>query len=400
MSELVFDQEWMAILEAMGSLPMVDTVSLSFRVPVPLPVQAFTALLKLSASSLETLILSGLQLSTSKVPTCSSSRRTSDESLEDPLEGLIHACQSHGSLTTIQVCRYRPVKTTVTKDGSTADPLFRALLQLPRLRVLHIEKSDIFSDPMVLDMVCRSPIPTLKLGDLERSTRLEQYLPSMAASLEENAKLKELIIHHTLQGDSLVAMAQFLRTNTSLQTVSLRIHSNDFGTHLAVALGHNTTLQSLGLDLMADRKSFRQNLTLMATSWGNNHHSSLTTLKLDARGIGHLGSSAILQNPIGKMLREDNFVLEHLLINRDTIPLHQDVLFYLKLNQLGRNHFLRRRRPRNVSEELGLVASRNGRNHTFREEWVEMLIQNKADVRVLHYFISRNPLILPVAPPV
>ena len=183
MSELVFDQEWMAILEAMGSLPMVDTVSLSFRVPVPLPVQAFTALLKLSASSLETLILSGLQLSTSKVPTCSSSRRTSDESLEDPLEGLIHACQSHGSLTTIQVCRYRPVKTTVTKDGSTADPLFRALLQLPRLRVLHIEKSDIFSDPMVLDMVCRSPIPTLKLGDLERSTRLEQYLPSMAASL-------------------------------------------------------------------------------------------------------------------------------------------------------------------------------------------------------------------------
>lgn len=74
MSELVFDQEWMAILEAMGSLPLVHTISLSFRVSVPIPIQAFTTLMRLTASSsssLETLNLSGLQLSTAKIPSSS-----------------------------------------------------------------------------------------------------------------------------------------------------------------------------------------------------------------------------------------------------------------------------------------------------------------------------------------
>lgn len=324
----------------------------------------------------------------------------------------MEASRQHQILKTVHVSRYRPFRSTaattamVIEDAakSTADPLFRALLQLPHLRLLHIEKTDIFSDPTLLGMICRTgPMPTLKLGDLDRKIRLERYLPSMAAHLVGNHKLQELVVHHTLKSEkdgNLAGIAQLLRDNTSLCSVSLRINSNEFGTHLATALGGNTSLQSLTLDLMADRRVFRNNLKVMAAAWGHNHSTALKKLKLDARGIL---SPTILQDSFGKMLRDDNFVLEHLQINRGTMPLSLDVLFYLKLNQLGRNRFLRRQ-PRHgsgdeVPQELGLIAKHNRNGHDFRGEWVQMLIENKEDLRLLHYFISRNPLILPTLVP-
>ena len=412
MSELVFDQEWMAILEAMGSLPLIHTISLSFRVSVPIPIQAFTALIKLTASSsLETLNLSGLQLSTAKIPSHSTTNKPTKALPQadhdgDPVNELMEASRQHQSLKTVYVSRYRPFRSTAAttlliEDAaqSTADPLFRALLQLPHLRMLHIEKTDIFSDPALLGMICRtSPMPTLKIGDLDRKIRLERYLPSMGEYLEGNHKLQELVVHHTLKSEkdgNLAAVAQLLRDNTSLCSVSLRINSNDFGTHLATALGGNTSLQSLTLDLMADRRVFRNNLKVMTAAWGDNHNTALKKLKVDARVIR---SPAILQDSLGKMLRDDNFVLEHLHINRGTMPLSQDVLFYLKLNKLGRNRFLRRQQRCGTSDEvpleLGLIAIHKSNGHDFRGEWVQMLIENKGDLRLLHYFISRNPLIL------
>ena len=437
----------------MGSLPYIHQISLSFRVPVPLPIQAFTRLIEL-ATPLVTLNLSGLQLSTKEIPTKRSSSATTTKEKhhdnnnngtssdqEGPVEALIRAFQNHTNLKNIQLCRYRPVKsssspsrTTISNhnESDARDPLLQALCKVPQLNVFHLERTDIFTDATVLDLICRGPFPSLKIGTLERSIHLEHYLPFMGTSLAANTKLTELVVHHLLQDSALTALSQVLRHNPTIQKSALRIQSNEFGRISALTLQHNATLKSLELNVLGcDRSSFRKQTGLLAHALGANHRSALTTLKLDCKSVR---SSNMLTDPFLKVLRHDNFVLQNLVINRNTVPLNGDVLFYLKLNQLRRNHFLRRDVDEeenardgdnnNSGHELGLIAAAH--NYTsssaisneaattttttasntaaaanttstqdFRTEWIQMLVQNKQDVRVTHYFLSVNPLILP-----
>ena len=406
MAELVFDQEWMQILEAIGSLPYIQQVSLSFRVPLQIPMEAFIEFIEL-ASSLETLNLIGLQLSSNRfIQTASQYSSDSEDDEEEPVDALIRAFQHHLCLKNVHLCRYRPVKSISTNTAAAAaaaaagseatgvtDPLLRALCKTPRLQVFHVERTDIFSDPAVLQLVCGAPFPKIKIGTLERTVPLEHYLPRMGEYLADNSHLKELEVHHLLQDTALTAVAQMLRNNTSLLTVSLRIQSNEFGRILDIALGENCALRNLELNIVSrDRTVFRRQVGLLAQSLGANHQSALTTLTLASKSVR---SSNMLTDPFLKMLREDNFMLQNLVINRNTVPLSPELLFYLKLNQLGRNHFLGRDETEDGAprRERGLLGS----PQDFRIEWVCMLIENKHDVRVLHYFLSRNPLILPTS---
>jgi len=317
------------------------------------------------------------------------------------METLLHAFQRHTSLQTVHICRYRPIRRAATqqmsdekwKENFIVDPLCRAIFRLPKVSTLYLEKTDIFSDPNLLHSICQGSYTTLKLGDQERGFVLDRYIPFMAASLESNQKLHEVRVHHPLEGKAVVAAAfHLLERNASLTTLFLRIQSNDFGAFLGAGLQQNTTLQTLELDLMVDRRHVRKNLESMVLCWGKNHDTAVSKLKLDARGIR---SAALLQDPFAKMLKEDNFVLRRLMINRDTMPLKQDLLFFLKLNQMERNYFLRRQPEMNEENDGSSSKSSRGKKD-IREKWIHLLIQNKSDVRVLHYFISRNPWVLPI----
>lgn len=391
MAELVFDQEWMEIMEAIGSLPFINTVSLSFRIPVPLPMEAFTKLIE-EAVSMETLNLVGLQLSEKQL---SCKRRTAER--ESPVEAMIEAFRESEDLQNIQLRRYRPVRSASTVDQ--VDPLLFALSKLPHCKVFHTDHANLFADPSTRDLVFRSPFQTIKIGPQEKAVKLQHHFHHMAVPLSENLRLKELIIQEMMVDEALAALAELLQNNRTLEKVSLlRLQSRNFGNLLGAVLAENTTLQSLELNVvLRDRVLFRQNVKLLASSLGGtsgNSNSALTTLKLNAQGVR---SSILLTNPFLEALTNDNFILQNLLINRNSIPLGKEIAFFLKLNQIGRNYFLRRP-EQEFSQTTGLVGSSSSesrRELDFREEWVHMLIEQRKDVRVLHYFISLNPTILP-----
>lgn len=414
MAEIVYDQEWMDIFECIGNLPRIKTVSLSFRVPVALPIQAFTTFIQ-QAKSLETLYLSGLQLSIPKTTTASAAGDNNHHICR--VDELIHAFRDAQLLKNLQLCRHRTIRGDATaKVNREMDPLLLAVASLPNLKWFHIDRTDIFSDQHTLELVCRAPIQTLKIGTCERTVKLEQCLPRMTPSLEENGELKELIVHHILRDDALVAMADLIQHNTSLDKIALRIESDDFGAKLSDALRANTTLQSLDLNLLSrDRAGFRKNMAVIADALARNKQSALTTLKLNgAKGIR---SSGLILEPFLKMLQLHNYTLQSLEINRNAVTLSADINFYLKLNRIGRRHLLRA--TQDDGEHYDYSDGVHGKAHTFyhhhrettlnsdngsqghclsfRNEFANVLIQNKDDLRVLFYFISRNPLILPVS---
>ncbi|CAB9524411.1 Leucine rich repeat N-terminal domain [Seminavis robusta] len=399
MSELIFDQEWMAIMESMGSLPSIRTVSLSFRIRIPIPTQAFTKLIEL-ATPMEQLNLVGLQLSHTIIRTTTSST-TSEEGEVSPVNELIRACQNAKTLTRIHLCRYRPVplySTAASGHVRLADPLLLALSNLPNCQLFHLERTNVFTNPQhnnnnpdLLDLICRSPFSKLKIGLQDRAIQLQQPIPKMAVAFQHNPRLKELIIQHTIDQPALEAISELLRTNQTLEKLSLlRIQCDNWSTVLQNhALEHNTTLQSLELSIILSRAD----RSLLKTNWSNlamslsHHNSRLTTLHVDLAGARH--GSGLATEPLLKMLREDNFVLQNIVINRNTVPLHPDILFYLKLNKIGRNKLLRQQA---VASETELVANSN--KGSLRDDWIQTLIKHKSNVRILHYFICRDPSII------
>mgnify|MGYP005848602023 CR=1 FL=1 len=392
MAEIVYDQEWMDIFDEISNLPKLKTISLSFRVPVPLPIQALTTFIK-QAKSLETLNISGLQLS---IPPPVDS--------ESSIETLTKVFRNAQLLKTVQLCRHRTFRGDASaKATQEVDPLLRALTSLPNLKVFHIDRTDIFTDQTTLELVCSAPIRTLKIGVCDRDIRLGQYLPRMADSLETNNELKELMVHHILRGKDLAAMAELLEHNTSLKKVALRVESNDFGNVIANALRNNTTMESFDLTLLSrDRACFRKNMVVIAEALSENRQSALKSLRLDgAKGIR---SSAMMMEPFLKMLQQYNYTLQQLEINRNNVTLSAEIQFYLKLNRLGRRYLLRvEGEGRQETSRGNAVQPRQSNGSfvrsspSFREEFANCLIQNKNDLRVLFYFLSRNPLILPLS---
>jgi hypothetical protein len=219
-------------------------------------------------------------------------------------------------------------------DSLDDDPL-STLLQSPTLKSLNVQRDQIMAGGTLTGSV---------VSTISQAT-------SLFKALEINTTLRSLDIEHDLCAQGILLLADMLRTNTTLKSLTFSFHAQDDDNDV---------------------------LTKLCTSLKSNN----TLLHLQNRKSSSVTASTGLQNSIISLLEHDNYVLRVLDLCKekgdddadDSIKqFASQKTFYLKLNFWNRQQLL---------------------TSTDRKELIHSLHLMRDDLDCIYYFILKCPSIV------
>lgn len=149
---------------------------------------------------------------------------------------------------------------------------------------------------------------------------------------------------------------------------------------LSEMLQRNTALNRVSVPI--DYKSL---IILAEKALSSNH--SLATLNVSKEFPNAHWSEVI--DAFTKLLKDHNFILQELkMVWRSWSD--TTLQFYLKLNKAGRHRLLVGKKPNAGHEQQQPTETLSATD----KDWINVIIQHKDDVDVVHYFLLKNPNVL------
>jgi hypothetical protein len=258
---------------------------------------------------------------------------------------LLEFLQEHDTLTSFQL-------STPSADHSFAyEDLALALSNIPTLREVEVSFAASTNIETLLHSSYSLQSLAIRDGNNEYIT-VDKLCTSIALALHNHRTLQYFNLEKSIGPTGVLAICDMLKVNKSLKRLDFSftcgpsdIDIDPLLQAIASALKVNTTLTELCLTC----------------------ESSVSP--------SNKGKDAILD-----MLLH-NYALKNFRSLEDDAELNAQTDFYLKLNRIGRGNLLQR--------------AEDGS----KQQWVDMLIQQKDDLDCLFYFLSANPSLCATAPP-
>jgi hypothetical protein len=306
-----------------------------------------------------------------------------------------------------QLCELRLTRALERNDRTRTEPelanLFRSLRGLQQLKDLELLHFSGEAMPALLEFLQEQD--TLTSFQLSTPSGDSFVYAGLALALSNIPTLREV----ELSVAACTNMETLLHSSYSLQSLAIRDGNNQYisvdklCTSIALALHNNRTLQYFNLeksigptgvlaicDMLKVNTSLKKldlsftcgpsdiDPLLQAIASAVKVNTTLTELFISCESS--TSPSNVGKDDILDMLLH-NYTLKHFRILEDDAELDAQKDFYLKLNRIGRGKLLQR--------------AEDGS----KQQWVDMLIQQKDDLDCLFYFLSANPSLCATTPP-
>lgn len=343
--------QWRTMLESVGFLSTLEELQIWCST---IPVDVFSHTMR-SAENLQKVYFFRVTLSGSQAD----------------FDELAETLKVHPSL---RDCRIGGFQTT---DNVSLDKVVEAFAETPCLEVVSLQLTGLravvpFSGAALARLFQSVTISDLYLSRLGLG---QDHFTVIAEALLTNASLKVLdLFGNNVQNEHVVLVANALQRNESLETLVLPCPSDDLSVEscaaISQALQNNSTLVTLNLP--------RSNLSddgLSHLAEGLTLNTTLKKIEVGvSKDVGNKGTEALTR------MLENNYELERLVVSSAEKDIKDKVLYYMRLNEVGRGSLLR-----------------DGK--ATREQWVEMLISVRDDLDCLFYFTTMNPTLCQYANP-
>lgn len=303
-----------AIYQAIGSLDQLEELTLSLTNHEP--VRMLAVMMNQPQCRLKHLCLQWMQLDGS----------------QQSFEEFATVLTKQQSLECVELreCHLAPASRRMSEPAATSvDALMMALTSLPHLQTLIVQSSDksgsmgLLSTHTLEALCCSSNLHTL---DLSAFRVANHQLVAMARSLHNNAQLQQLYLGEVN-----------LETSRAFPITSL-VHMD-------------SNLTNLHFRLPADGNN-KGMIEAFMTDVANSLHKNTSLKELDVRLNGQVQMiGPRIEKAFALMLRYNN-VLQQLHLNGYIGRCRKAIDFYLRLNKIGRRHFVE--------------------NFEFRSKWMEL----------------------------
>ena len=348
------EQQWHLMLESIGHLRTLEELQIWCST---IPTAVFASMIR-HARALQKVYFFRVGL---------------DGSQQD-MDMLADAIETHESLRDIRIGGFHltnnPNNHNAHPDNNIRlDRVVEALAVAKGLEVVSLQLSSAqqtvpFGTAAIEKLMQSKSITDLYLSRLGLG---QDHLTVISQGLPSNKTLRVLdIFGNNIENEHVIAMANALKENTSVEILVLPCPTNDLSVEscaaISDALKHNSTLSTLNLP--------RSNLNdegIFHLAEGLTVNKTLKKVEVGvSKTVGDTGVQALMD------MLETNYELERLVVSSADQSIKEKTEYYMRLNEVGRGKLL-------------------SDGKATREQWVEMLISVVNDLDCLFYFITSNP---------